>query len=41
MFRAAATALVAMAAFDYFFLDGQYIHAVQMMVLSLLHFAIG
>lgn len=41
MFRGAAVALVALAAFDHFFLDGRYVHSVQMMVLSLLHFLIA
>lgn len=30
-----------MAAFDYFYLDGKHIHSVQMLALSILHFAIG
>ena len=34
-------ALVALAAFDHIFLDGRYVHSVQMMVLSLLHFLIA
>ena len=38
MLRSAAIALVAMAAFDYFYLDGKYIHSVQSVVSSLLHF---
>jgi hypothetical protein len=41
MFRTAAVALVALAAFDYFYLDGKYIHSVQMAVLSILHFVVG
>jgi len=41
MFRGAAVALVALAAFDHFFLDGRYFHSVQMMVLSLSHFLLG
>jgi hypothetical protein len=40
MFRGVAVALVALAAFDHFFLDGRYIHSVQMMALSLSHFLI-
>jgi len=35
MFREVAIAVVAMAALDYFYLDGKYIHSVQMVVLSL------
>jgi hypothetical protein len=38
MYRTAAVALAAMAAFDHFYLDGQYLHVIQMAVLSLLHF---
>ena len=38
MFRGVAVALVAMTAFDYFYLDGRYIHSVQMVVFSMLHF---
>ena len=34
-----AIVLVASAAFDLYFLDGQYTHAVQTMGLSVLHFA--
>jgi hypothetical protein len=37
MFRVTAIALVAMAAFDLFFLDGRYTHAVDMTVRSLMH----
>ena len=33
-----ATALVALAAFDYFYLDGKYLHSVQAVANSLLHF---
>lgn len=39
MFRRVAIALVAMAAFDLFFLDGQYIHALQEIGRSILHFS--
>jgi hypothetical protein len=38
MFRGAATALVAMVAFDLYLLDGRYIHAFQMIGRSVLHF---
>jgi hypothetical protein len=38
MFRGVATALVAMAAFDLYVLDGRYIHAFQSIGLSVLHF---
>jgi hypothetical protein len=37
MFRVTAIALVAMTAFDLFFLDGRYTHAVDMTVRSLMH----
>jgi len=30
-----------MAAFDYFYLDGKYIHTVQTMMFSFLHFVAG
>jgi hypothetical protein len=38
MYRGVATALVALAAFDYFYLDGNYLHSVQAVAHSLLHF---
>jgi hypothetical protein len=38
MYRGAAIALVAMAAFDHFYLDGKYLHNVQAVADSLLHF---
>ena len=38
MYRGVATALVALAAFDYFYLDGMYLHHVQVVADSLLHF---
>jgi hypothetical protein len=38
MYRVAATILAALAAFDYFYLDGKYLHAVQMVANSMLHF---
>jgi hypothetical protein len=38
MFRGVATALVAMAAFDLYVLDGSYTRAFQMIGLSVLHF---
>jgi hypothetical protein len=39
MFRIVAIALVAFAAFDLYFLDGQYTHAAEAMGMSLRHFA--
>jgi hypothetical protein len=41
MFREVAIAVVALAAFDYFYLDGKYVHAIEMATRSLLHFVIG
>ena len=38
MYRGVATALVALTAFDYFYLDGKYLHSVQAVANSLLHF---
>jgi hypothetical protein len=38
MFRGVATALVAMATFDLYVLDGRYINAFQIIGRSLLHF---
>ena len=38
MYRSVATALVALAAFDYFYLDRKYLHSVQAVANSLLHF---
>jgi len=32
-----AAALAALATFDYFYLDGRYLHAIQLTLLSLLH----
>jgi hypothetical protein len=40
MYRGVATFLVALAAFDYFYLDGKYLHYVQAVVNSLLHFLV-
>jgi hypothetical protein len=37
MWRGVAIALVAIVAFDYFFLDARYIHAVQTMLITLAH----
>jgi hypothetical protein len=37
MLRIVAIALVAMAAFDYFYLDGRHIHSVQRELLSIIH----
>jgi len=41
MYRNVATILVALAAYDLFFLDGRYTHAIQMMSTSVLHFCFG
>jgi len=41
MFRSTAIALVALAAFDHIFLGGTYIHSVQLMASSILHFLAG
>ena len=38
MWRGVAIALAAIVAFDYFFLDARYIHAVQTMLITLAHF---
>jgi hypothetical protein len=38
MFRGVATALVGMAAFDLYVLEGRYFHAFQMIGRSVLHF---
>jgi hypothetical protein len=38
MYRGVATFLVALAAFDYFYLDGKYLHSVQAVANCLLHF---
>ena len=38
MFRGVASALIAMAAFDLYVLDGRYIRAFQSIGLSVLHF---
>jgi hypothetical protein len=38
MYRGVATFLVALAAFDYFYLDGKYLHVVHAVANSLLHF---
>jgi hypothetical protein len=38
MYRGVATFLVALAALDYFYLDGKYLHSVQAVANSLLHF---
>jgi hypothetical protein len=38
MYRGVATALVALAAIDYFYLDGKYLHYVQAVANSMLHF---
>jgi hypothetical protein len=41
MFREVAIMLVALAAFDYFYLDGKYVHSIEMATRSMLHFLIG
>jgi hypothetical protein len=41
MFREVAIALVALAAFDQFYLDGKYLHSIEMATRSLLHFVFG
>jgi hypothetical protein len=41
MFREVAIALVALAAFDYFYLDGKYVHSIEMAVRSMVHFMFG
>jgi hypothetical protein len=40
MYRGVATFLVALAAFDYFYLDRKYLHVVPAVVKSLLHFVL-
>jgi hypothetical protein len=40
MYRIAATTLVALAAFDYVYLDGEYLHVVKSVANSMLHFLI-
>jgi hypothetical protein len=41
MFRVVAIALVAMAAFDLYFLGGRHVHAVGRIALSLVHHLVG
>jgi hypothetical protein len=41
MFRVVAIALVAMAAFDLYFLDGRHVHAVGRIALSLVRHLVG
>jgi hypothetical protein len=41
MFRVVAIALVAVAAFDLYFLDGKHVHAVGKIALSLVHQLVG
>ena len=41
MFRAAAVALAALVALDWYFLDGKYLGTVEALARSLIHFAIG
>jgi hypothetical protein len=38
--QAVAGSMVALAAFDYFYLDGKYLHVVHAVVNSLLHFSL-
>jgi hypothetical protein len=40
MFRIVAVALVAMAGFDWYYLDGKHLHAVEQAALSFLHFVV-
>jgi hypothetical protein len=35
MFREVAITLVALAAFDYFYLDGKYVHSIEMATRSM------
>jgi len=41
LFRIAAIWLVALAAFDLYFLDGKYIHTVEAVVRSVVHMMVG
>jgi hypothetical protein len=41
MIRIATVAVVALAAFDHFYLNGEYLRSVQGMVRYLLHFVVG
>ena len=41
MFREVAIVLVALAAFDHFYVDGKYVHSIEMATRSLLHFVFG
>jgi hypothetical protein len=41
MFRAAAVALVALAAIDYFYCNGWYTHAAEEVALNALHLITG
>jgi hypothetical protein len=41
MFRAAAVALVALAAFDHFYCDGWYLHTVEAILFNALHLITG
>jgi hypothetical protein len=41
MFRVVAIALVAMAAFDWYYLDSKHLHAVEKVALSLVHHIVG
>jgi hypothetical protein len=40
MYRGVAIFLVALAAFDYFYLDDKYLHSVHSVANSLLHFLV-
>jgi hypothetical protein len=41
IFRAAAVAVAALAALDWYFLNGEYLGAVEAMARSLIHFVVG
>lgn len=41
MYRAAAVALVALAAFDYYYCNGWYTHTAEAIVLNALRFVTG
>jgi hypothetical protein len=41
MYRIVAIVLVALAAFDYIYQDSKYLHTVQSVASSMLHFFVG
>jgi hypothetical protein len=41
VFRAAAVAVGALVALDWYFLDGKYVGTVEAMARSLIHFVVG